>query len=49
VNLDLICVMHFGLSFVGVLMYTFRSSVCDSSDLLGYDPTTLNGVILYIA
>jgi hypothetical protein len=28
-------------------MYTFRSSVCDSSDLLGFDPATLNGMILY--
>jgi hypothetical protein len=28
-------------------MYTFQSSVCDSSDLRGFDPTTLNGVILY--
>jgi hypothetical protein len=27
-------------------MYTFRSSVCDSSDLPGFDPTTLNGMIL---
>jgi hypothetical protein len=25
----------------------FRSSVCDSSDLLGYDPATLNRMILY--
>ena len=28
-------------------MYTFRSSVCVSSDLPGYDPATLNGMILY--
>jgi hypothetical protein len=28
-------------------MYTFRSYVCDSSDSPGYDPTTLNGMILY--
>jgi hypothetical protein len=47
VNLDLSCVMHSRLSFMGVLMYTFRSSMCDSSDLPGYDPATLNGVILY--
>jgi hypothetical protein len=47
VNLDLSCVMHYGLSFVGVLMYTFRSSVCDSSDLPSFDPATLNEMILY--
>jgi hypothetical protein len=28
-------------------MYMFRSSVCDSSDLPGYDPATLNGMVLY--
>jgi hypothetical protein len=28
-------------------MYTFQSSVCDSSDLAGFDPATLNGMILY--
>ena len=28
-------------------MYTLRSSVCDSSDLPGYDTATLNGMILY--
>jgi hypothetical protein len=28
-------------------MYTFRSSVCDSSDLPGFDPATLNEMILY--
>ena len=28
-------------------MYTFRSSVCVSSDLPGYDAATLNGMILY--
>jgi hypothetical protein len=28
-------------------MYTFRSSMCVSSDLPGYDPTTLNRMILY--
>jgi hypothetical protein len=33
--------------YVGVLMYMFRSSVCDSSDLPGYDPATLNGMVLY--
>jgi hypothetical protein len=35
------------ISFVGVLMYTFRSSVRVSSDLPGYDQATLNGMILY--
>jgi hypothetical protein len=47
VNLDLNCVTHSGLSFVGVLMYTFRSFVGDSSDLPGFDPATLNVMILY--
>jgi hypothetical protein len=28
-------------------MYTFGSSLCVSSDLPGYDPATLNGMILY--
>jgi hypothetical protein len=28
-------------------MYMFRSSECDSSDLTGFDPVTLNGMILY--
>jgi hypothetical protein len=28
-------------------MYTFRSSMCVSSDLLGFDPTTRNRMILY--
>jgi hypothetical protein len=28
-------------------MYTFRSYVCVSSDLPGYDPATLNEMILY--
>ena len=28
-------------------MYTFRSSMCVSSDLPGFDPATLNGMILY--
>jgi hypothetical protein len=32
---------------VGVLIYTFRSSVCDSSDLPGFDPATLNDMVLY--
>jgi hypothetical protein len=28
-------------------MYTFRSSECDPSDLPGFDPAKLNGMILY--
>jgi hypothetical protein len=28
-------------------MYTFRSSECDSSDLPGFDPSTLNRKIRY--
>jgi hypothetical protein len=28
-------------------MHTFRSSVCVSSDLPGFDPATLNRMILY--
>jgi hypothetical protein len=28
-------------------MYMFRSSVCDSSDLPGFDPATLNEMVLY--
>jgi hypothetical protein len=28
-------------------MYTFRSSLCYSSDLPGFDPATLDGMILY--
>jgi hypothetical protein len=47
VNLDLSCVMHSGLAFMRVLMYTFRSSECDPSDLPGFDPATLNEMILY--
>ena len=32
---------------MGVLIYVFRSSVWFTSDLPGYDPATLNGMILY--
>jgi hypothetical protein len=32
---------------VGVLRYTFRSFVCDSSDLPDYDPATLIEMVLY--
>jgi hypothetical protein len=28
-------------------MYTFRSSMCDSSDLPGFDTATLNVMVLY--
>jgi hypothetical protein len=28
-------------------MYMFLSSVCDSSDLPGFDPATLNVIFLY--
>jgi hypothetical protein len=47
VNLDLSCVMHSRLEFVWVLMYTFRSYKCDPSDLPGFDPATVNEMILY--
>jgi hypothetical protein len=40
-------VRYSGLSFVGVLMHTFDLLCVFSSDLPGFDPTTLNGMILY--
>jgi hypothetical protein len=46
-NLDLICVMHPGLAFVWVFMHLFRSSKCVSRDLPGFDPATINGMVLY--
>jgi hypothetical protein len=32
---------------VAVLIYTFRSFVCDSSYLPSFDPPTLNEMVLY--
>jgi hypothetical protein len=41
-----ICVMYSGLTFVWVLMHVL-DPLYYSSDLPGFDPTTLDGMILY--